>query len=87
VMFQVEVFWVVTPCSAVHLQGEDGGGMDFWNVSFLPQHYTASQPRRPRFKYLSYIVNSFLLVTKSIPYCSESCLSGNIRSFIFHVLI
>jgi hypothetical protein len=29
VMFQVEVFWVVTPCSAVHLQGEDGGGMDF----------------------------------------------------------
>jgi hypothetical protein len=54
-LFQVEDFWVVTPCSVVvgdqrlggpdclHIQGEvlrNGGG--------LPQHYTASQPRRPR---------------------------------------
>jgi hypothetical protein len=46
----VEVFWVVMPCSVVggyhrfggpcclHLQGEEG---------ILPQHYTTSQPRRP----------------------------------------
>jgi hypothetical protein len=27
---------------------EDGGSMDFRNFSVLPQHYTASQPRRPR---------------------------------------
>jgi hypothetical protein len=26
---------------------EDGGSMDLWNVGILPQHYTASQPRRP----------------------------------------
>jgi hypothetical protein len=30
-----------------HLQGEGGGGMNLWNVGILPQHYTASQPRRP----------------------------------------
>jgi hypothetical protein len=27
---------------------EDGGSMDLWNVGILPQHYTASEPRRPR---------------------------------------
>jgi len=27
---------------------EDGGSMDLWNVGILPQHYTASQPRRWR---------------------------------------
>jgi hypothetical protein len=27
---------------------EDGGSMDLWNVDILPQHYTASQPRRWR---------------------------------------
>jgi hypothetical protein len=26
----------------------DGGSMDLWNVGILPQHYTASQPRRWR---------------------------------------
>jgi len=36
VMFKVEVFWVVTPCSVV--AGH--------------QHYTASQPRRPRLETL-----------------------------------
>jgi hypothetical protein len=52
VMFHVQVFWVVTPCSVsggyrrfgdsccLHLQ-------DPWNGGILPQHYTASQPRRP----------------------------------------
>jgi hypothetical protein len=27
---------------------EERGIMDLWNVGILPQHYTASQPRRPR---------------------------------------
>jgi len=26
---------------------EDGGSMDLWNAANLPQHYTASQARRP----------------------------------------
>jgi len=47
VMFQVEFFWVVTLCSLV-LHAEDGGIMDLRNAGILPQHYTASQPRRPR---------------------------------------
>jgi hypothetical protein len=54
-VFQVEVFWVVTPCSiavenpyCLHLHPEDGGSMDLWIVGILPQHYTASQPRKPR---------------------------------------
>jgi len=28
---------------------EDGCSMDLWNVGVLPQHYTASQPRRSHF--------------------------------------
>jgi hypothetical protein len=27
---------------------EDGGSMDLRNIGILPQHYTMSQPRRPR---------------------------------------
>jgi hypothetical protein len=30
------------------LHPEDGGSLDLRNVGILPQHYTASQPRRPR---------------------------------------
>jgi len=30
------------------LLGCDGGSIDLWNVCILPQHYTASQLRRPR---------------------------------------
>jgi len=33
---------------AVH-RPEDGGVMDFRNVGIIPQHYTASQPRRSHF--------------------------------------
>jgi len=29
-----------------HFQVE--GSMDHWNVGILPQHHTASEPRRPR---------------------------------------
>jgi len=62
-MFQVKVFWVVTPCSVMvryqhftgsrcsHLYGgvpEDGGSMNLWNVGILQQRNTASQPRRPQ---------------------------------------
>jgi len=32
----------------VHLHPEDGGSMGLWNAGILPQHYTASQPRRPQ---------------------------------------
>jgi len=58
VMFQVEVFWVLTQCSVevgyqrfrgpcrLHIEGEDGGRTYLWNVGFLPQHYTASQTWR-----------------------------------------
>jgi hypothetical protein len=57
VMFQVEVFWAVMLCSVVvgtcclHLHftsfhPDDGGSMDLRKVGILPQHYTASQPRR-----------------------------------------
>jgi len=55
VMFQVEVFWIVTPCSAVagyqSVRGpccfypEDRASLDLWNVGILPQHYKASQVR------------------------------------------
>jgi len=56
----VEVFWVVTPCTAVvgyrrfggsyclHLEDENGGTMTLRNVGILPRQYTAPQPRRPR---------------------------------------
>jgi hypothetical protein len=32
--------------STRHHNPKDGGSMDLWNVGILPQHYTASQPRR-----------------------------------------
>jgi len=41
---QVEVFWVVTPS----ILPEDGGSMDLRKIGILPQHHTASQPRRPQ---------------------------------------
>jgi hypothetical protein len=31
----------------LNLHLEDGSSMDLWNVGILPQHYAASQPRRP----------------------------------------
>jgi len=60
-LFPVVVFWFVIipfsfgvenyrlsgPC-CLQLQSKHGGSMDHWNVGILPQHYTASQPRRPR---------------------------------------
>jgi hypothetical protein len=53
VMVQVVVFWVMTPCSVVvgyqRFRVEDGGSKDLRSVHIIPQHYTASQPRRPRF--------------------------------------
>jgi hypothetical protein len=54
---QVQLFWVVMECSVVEgyhcfvgpcCLPEDGGSMDLRNVGILPQHYTASQPRRLR---------------------------------------
>jgi len=61
----VEVFWAMMSCSVVvghhHFRGpcylhiqdevpEDGGSPEPRNVGVLPQHYTASQTRRIRFK-------------------------------------
>jgi len=45
---QVEVFWVVTPCSVVVGHRRFGGPCCLRNVGILLQHYTASQPRGPR---------------------------------------
>jgi hypothetical protein len=37
-LFQVEVFWIVSPFSAVAaLHHDDGGGMDLWNVDIVKQ--------------------------------------------------
>jgi len=47
---QVEVFWVVTPCSVPTLRKKFLS--PYWfsyseTLVFLPNHYTASQPGRP----------------------------------------
>jgi hypothetical protein len=50
VMFQCEVFWVMTVCSVVvgykcpRMKME---AVDLWNTGILPQHHVASQLRRP----------------------------------------
>jgi hypothetical protein len=52
VMFQVEIFCVVTSCIIVVGYQRFRGpcclhfSMNLWNFGILPQHYTASQPRR-----------------------------------------
>jgi len=58
-IFRVELFWVVSPCSVVlgyqhftgscclHLQGKVG----LWNNGILREMYTVSQPRRHRHGY------------------------------------
>jgi len=59
VMFQVEVLWAVTPCIVVV------GNQRFWGpcllhlkgkVTWPPQHYMASQPRRHRLESDSYLL-------------------------------
>jgi hypothetical protein len=46
VMFQVEAFLAVTPCSIVVGYQRFGIG-DLRKVGILPQHCTGSQPTRP----------------------------------------
>jgi hypothetical protein len=46
--FQVEVFW---------FHPEDGGSMDLRNVGIPPQHYTASQPRRPPLEAVDVVIS------------------------------
>jgi len=66
VMFHVEVFWIVTPCSIVvgyqRFRGpcclHPQGSMDLWNVGILLLQYMVSQPRGPRLEIFS---NSFVL--------------------------
>jgi len=51
-VLQVEVIWVVAWCCVVltclRFHPEDEDSTDRWNVGILPQHHTASQPRKPR---------------------------------------
>jgi len=73
VKIQVEVCWVLTPCSVVvgylrfrglwclHLQGEVKIMMDavfLRNVCIVPQHYTASQRREARPEFSSIIITA-----------------------------
>jgi hypothetical protein len=45
---------------------EDGGSIDLWNVGILPQHYTASQPRRSRLVSNPTEQSDKLIVTKLV---------------------
>jgi hypothetical protein len=46
----------------------DGGSMDLWNVGILPQHYTASQPRRPRLENITAVKPSELASRLRVSY-------------------
>jgi len=52
VMFQVDVFWIVTPCSFVtgHQRFRVPCCLHFTLKKEAAQHYTALQPRRPRYE-------------------------------------
>jgi hypothetical protein len=50
----------------LYLQGEDGDSMDLWNVSIQPQHYTVSQPTRPRLEPSSKFKNSMYRLCTTI---------------------
>jgi hypothetical protein len=70
--------WVVMPCSVgvgyqrfwgpycLHLQGEDGGSLDLWNIGILPQHYTMSQPRGPWLVFTKKLKANWSLITKNV---------------------
>jgi hypothetical protein len=47
VKIQVEVFWIVMPCSVVKGYQHFRVIMVLQNVGILPQHYMTSQTRRP----------------------------------------
>jgi hypothetical protein len=55
----------------MNLHPEDVGSIDFWNVGILPQHYTASQPRRPRLEkvLLSVMNTSQVNIPRNKCYC------------------
>jgi len=40
--------------------------MDIRNYSILPQHYTASQLRRPRLGAIAWIISEYVLVHKNV---------------------
>jgi hypothetical protein len=48
-----------------HHNPEDGGNMDLRNVGILPQHYTASQLRRPRLENITDKKTSNLATSKT----------------------
>jgi len=46
------IYWqsVIGPTN-INIHAEDGGSQILRNVDILPQQFTASKPRRPRFEY------------------------------------
>jgi hypothetical protein len=67
VNIQIEVFWVVTPYGRIQtfrrsLLPEDGDSIVSRNVCILPQHYTASQSRRPWFESFKLMCNELLFI-------------------------
>jgi hypothetical protein len=67
---------------------EDGGSMDLWSVGILPQHYTASQLRRPRFESsLPWKPQIFFIIvftrTATVPYLQPDYSSPHPHILIF----
>jgi hypothetical protein len=64
---------------------EDGGSMDLWNVDILPQHYTMSQPRRPRLESSSpwklQISYQWVLYLDNILTCPLTALYTNVCAY------
>jgi hypothetical protein len=90
---QVEVFWFVMLCSVVvgyqHFgdHPKDGGSMALLNVGILPQHYTASQARRPRLEYSYKFVFSREFFTQNFRFCSlNEGLSYVLQLFFIYIL-
>jgi len=58
-----------TPCNDMvgGLHSEDGGRMGLRNVGLLPQHYKASQPRRPRLLSMKSLCSSKRVILNTLP--------------------
>jgi hypothetical protein len=94
-------FWVMTPhivavrhqrfggSCCLHLQGGYGNRNILRNIDILPQHHTASQPKRPSRLELAFVVAlSFAReVTRSLPFPTHDILTGLRSDNGFNVLI
>jgi hypothetical protein len=54
VKIRIEFFWVAAP-GCLHIHAEDRGSRELRTIGILPQHDTASQPRKTRLERLWYI--------------------------------